>query len=212
MQSTKSTKQRIVEAAIQLYNERGVSNVSLRDIGQVLDMSPGNLAYHFANHDYIITEAFRQMEAERDEILRGVQQIPTFENINQQIQPLLEIGGKYLFFQLDAAHILRNYPDIAQLQRQYFESSIKYVKAVIDLSVGNGNCQREQTPGQFQRLAHTVWMLMNFWLEQKMLRGQDAELEVEEVRRSVWDLVYPHLTEKGKHQLTKLHSASAATI
>ncbi len=201
-----STKQRILEAAIGLFNQKGVSNVTLRDIAAAAEISPGNLAYHYRNQDFIIEEAFRQMEKEREEILIGVQQIPSFENINRQILPLLRVARKYLFFHLDTVHILRSYPKIAALQQDYYESSIRYVKAVIDYSVGAGNFHAEQHPGQYPRLAHTVWMLMTFWLEQLAIRGID-ELDIEEIRLSIWDLVAPHLTDKGRKNFRLIYPA-----
>lgn len=199
-----ATKQKILDIAADLYNRKGVSNVTMRDIAAEAGISPGNLAYHYRNHDFIIEALFRQMEQEREAILKGVQQIPSFENINHQILPLLETAQKYRFFHLDAVHIFRTYPAIAELQREYFNNSIQYVRAVIDLSVGMGTCLPEHRPGQFQRLAHTVWMLMTFWLEQLTIRGRE-DLGVAELQHSIWDLVVPHLTEKGRHQLQKLY-------
>jgi AcrR family transcriptional regulator len=207
----KPTKQRILDAAVELYNKKGVNNVTLRDIAAELGISSGNLAYHFPNQDFIIEAVFRQMEKEREEILMGVQQIPSFENINHQILPLLTMAQHYRFIYLDSVHIIRKYPSIAVLQQAYFENSIRYVKAVIDLSVGIGNLKPERLAGQYQRLAHTVWMLMNFWLEQLTLRGLE-KLEVEEVRQRIWDLVWPLLTEKGVHHFQKLRADAPIEI
>lgn len=200
----KPTKERIIEAAIDLYNQRGVNNITLRDIAQEVGISPGNLAYHFKNQDFIIEEAFRLMEQEREEILMGVQQIPSFENINRQIQPLLDIAYRYRFFHLDAAHIIRTYPAIAEWQRAYFDNSIRYVRAVIDLSVGMGNCQPESRPGEYARMAQQVWMIMNFWVNQLILRGL-TELDAEVVRQHIWDLVLPRLTEQGRHHFKTIY-------
>jgi AcrR family transcriptional regulator len=207
----KPIKQRILDAAVELYNKKGVNNVTLRDIAAELGISSGNLAYHFANQDFIIEAIFQQMEKERGEILMGVQQIPSFENINRQILPLLTMAQNYRFIYLDSVHIIRKYPSIAVLQQTYFENSIQYVKAVIDLSVGMGNLKPEQTPGHYQRIAHTVWMLMNFWLEQLTLRGLEI-LDVEELRLSIWDLVLPHLTERGVHHFQKLRADASIKI
>jgi AcrR family transcriptional regulator len=194
-----STKEKILDAALKLYNQRGVNKATLRDISQEAGISPGNLAYHYPSHDQIVAELFRRMERERAEILMGVQQIPSFENINRQIGPLLTIAWRYRMFHLDAIALARMYPDIAKQQRQYFDHSIKYVKAVIDYSVGSGNMRPEARPSQYLRLAHTVWMLMTFWPQQATLRGAKG-LETEALRRHIWDLVIPFLTEKGlKH-------------
>lgn len=211
LEHLKDTKEKILEAAVQLFNERGVSQVTLRDIAQEAGISPGNLAYHFRNQDFIIEALFRQMEQERDEILMGVQQIPSFENVDRQIGPLMEVAQKYRFFHLDAVYIHRTYPAIATLQQEYFKRSIQYVKAVISLSVGMGNYKPETEPGQFERLAQIVWMLMTFWLEQQVLRGEEGQ-DAAQLRRCFWDLVIPHLTEKGRHLLQKIVQPDHASL
>jgi AcrR family transcriptional regulator len=204
------TKQKIIAAAIALYNEKGVPSVTMRDIAQSVGISAGNLAYHFKNQDFIIEEAFRQMEAQRDDILSGVQEIPSFENINAQLVPLLKLSRTYSFIYLDSVHIFRTYPGIAELQRSYFEQSIAYIKAVIDLSIGAGNLISEPRPGTYQRMAHTTWMIINFWLEQAILRGENDTRD-DDIRQKIWDLVIPYLTEKGHHQFAKLYKPENAS-
>lgn len=202
----KDTKQRILDIAIALFNEKGVNNVTLRDIASALDISTGNLAYHYKNKDFIIEEAFGQMEAERDRVLAGVQQIPSFEDINAQLLPILQITEKYRFIYLDTIHLIRTYPNIAQLHRKNVEHSIKYIKAVFDISVGSGSIRPEEEEGQYFRLANTIWMIMNFWLEKMILQNRQ-ELQIDEVRKSIWDLVIPLLTEKGKHRFQEIYAS-----
>ena len=158
------------------------------------------------NQDFIIIEAFQQMVAERDEILAGVQQIPSFDNINAQLLPLLRLARGYQFIYLDTAHLVRTYPGLAELHQSYIDNSIRYIKAVIDYSVGAGNMLPEPYSGQYERLARTVWMIINYWLPHLTITGQQA-LQVEEVRNSIWDLVYPHLTEKGRHHFASIQPA-----
>lgn len=204
----KPTKQKIIAAAVTLFNQLGVNNITLRDIAAEAGISTGNLAYHFKNKDFIIEAAFKQMEEERDEILAGVQQIPSFENINRQLLPLLEVAHKYQFFYLDMVHLIRVYPGIAALHRRYIDQSIQYIRAVIDYSVGSGNMRPEHENGHYNRLAQTVWMLMNFWIEKTAIIGA-GDLQIEELRKSIWDLVIPHLTEKGRHNFSYSYASFA---
>ena len=78
--------------------EKGVSPITLRDIAEKVGISISNLAYHYKNKDYIILELFENMEEEKTAILSGVQQIPSFVNIDRQVAPLLDISKKYRFF------------------------------------------------------------------------------------------------------------------
>ena len=52
------TAQRILDTAAGLFNERGERNVSASDVALELDISPGNLYYHFKGKDGILSALF----------------------------------------------------------------------------------------------------------------------------------------------------------
>ena len=52
------TKDRIIEASIELFNSQGERNVTTNHIASHLNISPGNLYYHFSNKEEIIRHIF----------------------------------------------------------------------------------------------------------------------------------------------------------
>ena len=60
------TKDKILNSARSLFNQRGVSDVTLRDIAEKVGISIGNLAYHYKNKDFMIAELFDKMEEEKN--------------------------------------------------------------------------------------------------------------------------------------------------
>ena len=48
------TKQKILDSAVQLFNEKGLGNVRLQQIADKAGISVGNLAYHFYSKKAII--------------------------------------------------------------------------------------------------------------------------------------------------------------
>lgn len=177
----------------------------MRDIAKAVGISTGNLAYHYKNKDVLIEAAFHKMEAERDEILSGVQQIPSLDKIYKQNKLFTRLGKKYLFMYIDTVHILRNYPKIATLHRMYMQKTIEYVKGTLEYSVGSGNMRPEKVEGEYDRLAHAVWMIMTFWLNQLEIRDKACTLEEEEqLEFTIWDMIYPKLTRKGIENYRKV--------
>lgn len=191
-----STKDKIIQASVELFNEKGIS-ITLRDIADHVGISIGNLAYHFKNKDFIIAEIFRQMETERQQRLSEVQLIPSFENADRQTLAILKISHKYRFFYLHTLDILRTYPEIAAPFRKQIDNNIDYVNAILAYSVGTGNMKPEPYPGCYRRLAETVWSVLQFWIAAECVRGTQKH-NPNEARITMWSLVEPHLTEKGR--------------
>ncbi len=192
-----STKQKIVDAAVRLFNEHGWVNVSVRDIAKELGISPGNLTYHYPNKGSVIQTIHQRIIEKRAMIFGNLSLDASIVNVNQQFQPLLELYAEYRFFFLDLLEIMRAFPDIAKMHREHIEFLITSVKGVIDYSVHSGNLHPEPKEGYYLNLSETVWILVSFWLNQQTIRGR-AELNYEGARETMWNLVLPHLTEKGK--------------
>lgn len=57
------TRERILEASLRLFNERGERNVATSDIAHELGISPGNLHYHFRHKNDLVVRLFGQFRA-----------------------------------------------------------------------------------------------------------------------------------------------------
>ncbi len=67
----RATKQRILEAALRLFNQHGTAAISTNHVADALRMSPGNLYYHFRNKSSLVRGLFAQFCDEAT--LRGVE-------------------------------------------------------------------------------------------------------------------------------------------
>ncbi len=122
-----STKDRIVTAAVELFNASSVGAVTTNHIAAHLGISPGNLYYHFANKEEIVREAFERMNAEAD----AVWTVPaTFDPLALQriVVENLQLYAKYIFFARELASLLRADP---VLQERYSEVGARRMEQLL---------------------------------------------------------------------------------
>ncbi len=192
-----STKEKILNTAILLFNQKGLVNVSIRDISNELKISPGNLTYHFKNKVSILNDIYERIIKERIQLASELKLIPSFSNIDSILDPLLELFIKYKFFYLDGLELVRAYPKIAQKHQKHIQFQIDFIKTQIDYSVSKGNMKPEPQAGFYQQMAHSVWVLLSFWMNQQMIRGE-KNYAFDQAKIAMWNLVTPMLTQKGK--------------
>ncbi len=108
------TRDRILQASLALFNEEGEASQSAVDIANALDMSPGNLYYHFKGKDAIIKALFDDFEHEMRIILRGSRgRITSIEDNWVYNYIILEEIFDFRFFYRNLGELLSRYPDLA---------------------------------------------------------------------------------------------------
>jgi len=74
------TRDKIIQASIELFNEQGERNITTNHIAAHLGISPGNLYYHFRNKEDIILSIY-------EEYARNLL-LDTFPKVNPEMKPL----------------------------------------------------------------------------------------------------------------------------
>ena len=83
----KGTEKRIVEAAIQLFKEKGYENTSVAEICKVSHVTKGTFYYHYANKDDL---TFAYYEGLFDDMADTMSDLLFIENAKDQLWRLLE--------------------------------------------------------------------------------------------------------------------------
>jgi len=186
------TKSKIISKAIKRFNESGYGAINLFDLAQSLNMSRGNLTYHFKDKEsllqVIVKDMFDKMEVER----KKAQQFPSFENLHNEVQLYYKFQKKYAFIFLDS-HVLKM-PFVNKLFKAMTKQYVADNNAAIAFAVNMGNMKPEPVPGIYNNIAVTSWMLAFYWSSQKIIRG---EMKAEDGEKMIWSLLVPHFTEKG---------------
>ncbi len=185
------TKQRILNQALKVFNKSGYGAVNLFELAKSLDMSRGNMTYHFKDKEVLLKELIDQLW---EKLTNGMvaKSIPSFQNLHHDAQLYYRLQKEYSFIFHD--NQVLKHPLIAPKMKSLCDKIIKDIETAIAFSIQLGNMKEEPVPGVYKNLAITSWMMMFFWSSQQMIRGDKTKEDGEKV---IWSLLLPHLTEKG---------------
>ena len=197
------TKRKILDTALILLNEQGMSQVSQRTISDHLKISPGNLTYHYKKKTEIIEALYFELVEKMNNAFSSFKELS--DNLNLLIKSsegLFDILYQYRFFFIDIVQILRTYETIATHYRQLQEVRKEQFKGMIDQLLEQKIIREEELPNEYEQLYNRVQINFDFYLSYIGVNKLKIESKyLEEQKLSFIYTVYPYLTDLGKKNL-----------
>lgn len=196
-----STKERILEAALLLFNRDGISNVSMRRIAREAGIQIGNLTYYFPSRDSLVEALLNRL---LEELEKRIERVEERESNLKMLWRILyvscQIQLRYRFIMMDLLQMLRKYPKILQRFRLNFDRRRKEMAYALQLLEISEELNPELHPGYYQYyLLPQMYCLNDFWLsESELMYEWEQERKADYYASITFSLLLPHLSEKGK--------------
>lgn len=107
-----TTRDRILEISLALFNREGVAAVSTHRIADESDISAGNLHYHFRTKQQIVAWLLRRFEARIAPCLEAAAGVAAIDDVWLTLHMTFEAIDAYRFVYRDVAFLLHEYPDL----------------------------------------------------------------------------------------------------
>ena len=207
-----NTRDRILHTSLQLFNEEGEEQTTTVDIANEMDISPGNLYYHFKGKDQIIAEIFHQYEVALSGTLTAPIERPLSSpgNVEENwyyLYVVLEEMYQYRFFYHNLDNILQRYPEI----RRHFKRLIQLKRATLYAICQTLIQQSVIDTGEQQLLGLVDNMTLNltFWLsyDQLLHDQRDPSVSIHQGVLQLLTMVAPYL---GDDQLSFYRDCEAS--
>lgn len=113
-----STRNRILSASLELFNANGIAKTSINRIAAEVEISSGNLHYHFKTKESIADALLRRFQDRIEAITAPSATITALDDLWLIMHLTLETIEEYRFIYRDVDFLVRESPRIAQrLQR-----------------------------------------------------------------------------------------------
>ena len=156
-----STKQKILDTSLALFNQEGERNVTTNHIADALGISPGNLYYHFRNKGAIVAALFDRYQQNLLTLLEEPQGPLTWKVKVYYFEGLLASMWQYRFFHRDLSHLLNADQALAVSYRLFVERVVE--RGMVIYSELRSSGILDMTDDQLEGLMVNTWVLMSSW-------------------------------------------------
>lgn len=203
------TRERILEIALVMFNSQGEPNVTTNHIADELEISPGNLYYHFRNKDDIVEQLFAAYETRMDEALRVPQErLPNLEDIWMQLHRVFECMWDYRFLYRDLVDILSRNRKLklhfGRMLNRAASSASEVLKGLAQAEI------LRATADEIRASAENVLLLTTFWLNFNAVRNSRVDPNQEDLNQGIYQvmlLIAPFLRDAERLHLNTLAQA-----
>lgn len=202
-----TTKQRILQTSLQLFNQHGVDAVTVRQIAKEIGMSHGNLCYHFPNTDAIAETLYEQLIEEMNLVL-GEPAVLTYINLQAFYKLCAFVFGKlykYKFIIQDFTSLTRRNENLKHKHRNLIRSRRVFFKISIEAGIQAGFLKPDIIEGQYENFFNQLFIIGDFWLASaEILYEGREEDKLPTYLNTAFTLIIPYLTEKGLNEYREL--------
>ncbi len=200
------TRERILETALLLFNRFGEPNVTTADIAGEMEISPGNLYYHFRNKDQIIAELFAIFEQRLDGLLTAPEgRRAGVEDLWLLLHLLFEAMWDYRFLFRDLDEILSRNRKLAARFALIMRRGSRTVIELCRGMVASGAMRASER--EISALAQNVSLIATYWISyQKISAGERAAeaVNLDRAAYQVLSLIAPFLRGDAQRLLQRL--------
>ena len=175
--ATRATQLRILQAALELFNEHGTAAVSSNRIADRCGISKGNLQYHFGNKREIIYAVFQQAIGEMDAGWYRDHLAPTLEHMAAMFVRQLQLILKYRFFYREMADLLRQDPQLRKRFADNRERRMRDLERFMLTLQARGLMRFPPDPRRLRSIVDVTWIVNENWLN--YMDYHDREVTVE---------------------------------
>jgi AcrR family transcriptional regulator len=203
------TAERILEVTLDLFNRFGEPNVSTTLISAELNISPGNLYYHYPAKDELINSLFARYEKALTELLHAADNVKNVEDAWLFFHMFFELIWQYRFLYRDLNDLLSKNRLLETHFQHILKSKQQAVRSVLD------GLSRHQSmridPREAPSIATSMVVVLTYWLSYEYVRDPRRALEPESASSAllrgayhVLSLLLPHLDAVQREHLYKL--------
>lgn len=203
------TPDRIADAALALFNALGEPNVTTNRIADELEISPGNLHYHFRTKQDLLERLFGGFEKRMLALLGSEEPGEAdIEDVWLYLHLVFETIAEYRFIYRDLNELCSRSRGLAQRMRAILKLSMQTADDLLAALQRSGALAIEDRSRQ--ALVRNIVLVSSYWIAFEQVLSPDQEPDPTAAVWQVMSLVSPYLETDVQRQFERIADAYRA--
>lgn len=201
----RDTRTRILVSSLLLFNDNGEPNTTTNEIADEVDISPGNLYYHFNKKSDLVEALLLEFQADARQVLRPPEsQQVSLDEFWVFLHLLLELTAAYRFLLRDMESLIAEYPKVGNALKHFARGLAASFELYLHAMAAGGQIELEKRdmPIVSRNLAVTALFSEKFdALVDSPRTADDAAIHI---AAAVLNMLKPFVAESAAAHLAKL--------
>lgn len=195
-----TTKERIVEKALAMFNERGIEYVSLRELAATLNIRVGNITYYFPTKDDLVNQLSMDLN-ELNSAIVVEQRDLTLIKFLEMFRIIFQHHVQYRCLLLSFVHLMEQNKILAsRYPNTHLNRNATLISNITHL-IQSGYLKAEVIPGF---LLSMISLIVRFWISEAKVSFSHLtpEAQIGHYTALIARFLLPYATAKGKREIS----------
>jgi AcrR family transcriptional regulator len=196
-----NTRVIILDKALEMFNERGIEYVGLRELAATLDMRVSNITYYFPTKDDLVYDLSLELSKTNAAVV-VVKDGLSMSTLLEMLQKVFENQVKFRCLLLSVVHLMQQNKHMATTYKQTQKERRRTIQSNLQALVKAGYLKIKDE-GDLLFLVSTLSLISRFWISEAAVsfKRKSAPEEIQEYLLLIAKLFFPYCTAKGKKDI-----------
>ena len=197
------TRQKILDKALEMFNERGIEYVGLRELAAALGMRVGNVTYYFGTKDELVFQIAQLLTKANSEWITEKDNLTVLDFLGS----LREVYKNHVRFKgilLSIVHLVKQNPQMAEAFQQSQNVRRAGIGSNLQVLARDGYLEIPDE-ADLKLLVSGISIISRYWISEATINNSQLS-EEDEIRQAlmlVSKMLTPYATAVGKREIEK---------
>jgi AcrR family transcriptional regulator len=195
-----NTLEKILDKALEMFNERGIEYVGLRELAAVLDMRVSNITYYFPTKDDLVYQLSLELSKLNSETIVATENL-TMTTFLQMLHTVFQNHVKFRCLLLSVVHLMRQNKHMAAAYKKTQTERNATIRKNLQVLAAGGYLKIKDD-AEMDYLVSSVSLISRFWISEATVsfRQLSTEAQIHHYLTLIIKMLAPYITAKARKE------------